>query len=146
VKQSGKDEPMWVSIHIYMEKMLAISLYSCLYLNVGKMLSLSYYLLCFLFKKIRKQLGGTGSAWKWGKGAQTMNTHVSKCKNNKIQKIIEQVGSTSPAWLCSWYKWEGEEMGKEYGSVNIVQILGTHMFKMKNDTFKNYSRKGGMGR
>jgi hypothetical protein len=48
---------------------------------------LSYYLLCFLFNKIREQEGGTGSAWKWGRGgevAQTMYTYVSKCKKDKI--------------------------------------------------------------
>jgi hypothetical protein len=48
---------------------------------------LSYYLLCFLFNKIREQEGGTGSAWKLGGGKvdQTMYTHVIKCKNGKIK-------------------------------------------------------------
>jgi hypothetical protein len=57
------------------------------------MLCLSYYVLCFLFNKIRKEEGGTGSAWKGGlemcgmrgEVAQTMYTHVSKCKNDKIK-------------------------------------------------------------
>jgi hypothetical protein len=56
------------------------------------MLCLSYYLLCFLFNKIREE-GGTDSAWKQGVGeamggkvAQTIYTHVSKCKNGKIKK------------------------------------------------------------
>jgi hypothetical protein len=55
------------------------------------MICLSYYLLCFLFNKIKEE-GGTGSACKqgcgsggWGKGAQRMYTHVSKCKNDKIK-------------------------------------------------------------
>jgi hypothetical protein len=57
------------------------------------MICLSYYLLHFLFNKIRQQEGGTGSAQKLGgrgrgkrEVAQTMYTHVSKCKNDKIQK------------------------------------------------------------
>jgi hypothetical protein len=35
-----------------MEIMLGICLYSYLYLKIGNMLCLSYYLLCFLFNKI----------------------------------------------------------------------------------------------
>jgi hypothetical protein len=36
---------------MHMEATLGISLYSYLYLKLAKMLCLSYYLLCFLFKK-----------------------------------------------------------------------------------------------
>jgi hypothetical protein len=43
-----------------MEAMLGIALYSYLYLELVKMLCLSYY----LFNKIGKQEGGTGSVWK----------------------------------------------------------------------------------
>jgi hypothetical protein len=64
VKRSGRDEPMWDVIHKCMEAMLGISLYSYLYLKLAKTLCLSYYLLCFLFNKIREQEGGTGSARK----------------------------------------------------------------------------------
>jgi hypothetical protein len=82
---------MWVAIHMCIEAMLRITLYSYLYLKLAKN-CVSYYLICFLFKKIREQKEGTGSAWKWeqvwrkGEVAQTMYTHVSKCKNNKIKK------------------------------------------------------------
>jgi hypothetical protein len=76
-----------------MEAMLGISLYGYLYLKLAKMLCLSYYLLCFLFNEIGEQEGRTGSAWKWERGAdrvgdvaQTMCTHVSKCKNKKIKE------------------------------------------------------------
>jgi hypothetical protein len=55
------------------------------------MICFPYYLLCFLFKKIREE-GGTGSAWMWGRRVwgmgevvQTMYTHASKCKNGKIK-------------------------------------------------------------
>jgi hypothetical protein len=87
VKSSGRDEPMWVSIHMCMEARLGISLYSYLYLKLAKTLCLSYYLPYFLFNKIRKQEGRTGSAWNCqGEVAQTMYTHVSKCKNDKIKE------------------------------------------------------------
>jgi hypothetical protein len=42
--------------------------------------------LCFLFNKIREQKGRTGYAWKGAGVAQTMNTHVSKCKNDKEKR------------------------------------------------------------
>jgi hypothetical protein len=62
-EESGKDESMWVVIHMCMEAMLVISLYSFLYLKLAKLLCLSYYLLCLLFNKIGEE-GGTGSAGK----------------------------------------------------------------------------------
>jgi hypothetical protein len=101
VKRSGRDEPVWVAIHRYMEATLGISLYSYLYLKLSKTLCLSYYLLCFLFNKIGEQDVGTGSTWKgvnssgvggWrGVGeemTQIMYTHVSKCKSDKIKNKI----------------------------------------------------------
>jgi hypothetical protein len=59
VKRSGRDEPVQAVIHMCMEAMLGIPLYSYLYLKVAKMLCLSYYLLCFLFNKIG-EVGRTG--------------------------------------------------------------------------------------
>jgi hypothetical protein len=46
---------MWALIHMCMEAMLGISLYSYLYLKIAKMLCLSYYFLCFLFKKLENK-------------------------------------------------------------------------------------------
>jgi hypothetical protein len=49
------------------------------------MIYLSYYLLCFLFNKIREEEGGTGSAWKqrgWGVGRRWHKQYMhmlSKC-------------------------------------------------------------------
>jgi hypothetical protein len=63
VKRSGRDESIWVVIHMCMEAMLGISLYSYLYLKLAKMLCLSYYCLCLLFNKIGEE-GRTGSVWK----------------------------------------------------------------------------------
>jgi hypothetical protein len=77
-KRFGRDEPMWVVIHKCMEAVIGICLYSYLYLKLARMLCLSYYLLCFLFNKIREQEGGTGSAQKWAEVAQTMYTHTGK--------------------------------------------------------------------
>jgi hypothetical protein len=88
VKRSGKNELMWVVIHMFMEATLGISLYSYLCLKVAKMLCLSFYCLCFLFTKIGEQEGGTGSAQKGGDGvvAQVTYTHVRKWKTDKIKK------------------------------------------------------------
>jgi hypothetical protein len=63
VKRSGRDESIWVVIHMYMEAMLGISLYSYLYLKLAKVSCLSYYLLGLLFNKIGEE-SRTGSAWK----------------------------------------------------------------------------------
>jgi hypothetical protein len=79
VKRSDRDEPMWVVIHKCMEAMLGISLCSYLYLKLAKMLCFSYYLLCFLFNKIREQEGRTGSAQKqevWGRRWPKQCTHM----------------------------------------------------------------------
>jgi hypothetical protein len=87
VKKSGRDEPMWIAIHKYVEGMLGISLYSYLYLKLAKTLCLSYYLLWFLFNKVREEAGRIGSAWKyvlggvwrglWGRGG---TNNVNTCK------------------------------------------------------------------
>jgi hypothetical protein len=47
VKKSGRDEPMWVAMHICMEATPGISLFSDLYLNLAKMVCLSYYFYVF---------------------------------------------------------------------------------------------------
>jgi hypothetical protein len=65
VKRSGRDESIQVVIHLCMEAMLGISLYSYPYLKLAKTLFLSYYCLCLLFNKTGDE-GRTGSAWKWG--------------------------------------------------------------------------------
>jgi hypothetical protein len=76
VKRSGGDESIQVVIHMCMEAMLGISLYSYPYLNLAETLCLSYYCLCLLFNKLEKRAeqvlpgseggeeGRTGSAWK----------------------------------------------------------------------------------
>jgi hypothetical protein len=68
--------------------MLGISLYSCLNLKLAKKLCLSYYLFCFSSTKSENKRAeqdylevGVGR----GEVAQTMYTHVSKCKNDKIK-------------------------------------------------------------
>jgi hypothetical protein len=93
VKRSGRDEPMWVVIHMCTEATLGIALYSYPYLKLAKMICLSYYVLCFLFKKIKHKRAeqvlpgkeGVEGEWAGGGGAQTMYIHVSKYKNNKVE-------------------------------------------------------------
>jgi hypothetical protein len=75
---------MWVAIHKCMEAILGILLFSYLYPKLEKMICLSYCLLCFLSNKIREQ-GAAGCPWQGERVAQTMYTHVSKCKNYKIK-------------------------------------------------------------
>jgi hypothetical protein len=86
-KRSDRNEPVWVVIiHMCMETMLGISLYSYFYLKLAKMLCFSYYLLYFLSNKVGELEGRTGSAQKWRGVAQIMYTQVSKYKNHTIKK------------------------------------------------------------
>jgi hypothetical protein len=67
MKRSSRDESIWVAIHMCMEAMLGIPLYSYPYLKLAKTVYLSYCL-CLLFNKIGEE-GRTGSVWKrqgWG--------------------------------------------------------------------------------
>jgi hypothetical protein len=84
-----------------MEATLGISLYSCVYPKLAKMICFSYYLLCFLFNKITEGVG-TSSAWKWLEGGReggtkTMYTHVNKCKNDKIKGENKQTNKQTRA-------------------------------------------------
>jgi hypothetical protein len=97
VKRSGRDEPIWIAIQKCMETP-GISLYSYLYLKLAKTLRLSYYLLCFLFNKIREQeaeqvlprsvcgvgVGGVEQRWRRREEvAQIMYTHKINVKTIK---------------------------------------------------------------
>jgi hypothetical protein len=76
MKRSGGDEPMWVAIHMCMEAMLGICLYSYLYVKLAKTLHLSYSLL-FFFNKIGEQEGRTGSVHKCrGGGKEKQCIHI----------------------------------------------------------------------
>jgi hypothetical protein len=76
-----------VVIHMCMEAMLGICLYSSLYLKLAKTLCLSYYLLHFLFNKIQEEDRICSSQkWEMAQVAQTMYTYVCKCKNDKIKE------------------------------------------------------------
>jgi hypothetical protein len=52
---SSEDEPLWVSMHKYIETMLGISLYSYVYLKLAKPLCFSYYLYVFCSTKSEKK-------------------------------------------------------------------------------------------
>jgi hypothetical protein len=86
-KRSGRDEPMWIAIHKYMEAKLEISMYSYLYLKLAKMLS---FLLCLMFSlqqnwrtrgwnRFCQEAGG-------GEEIQKMYSHVSKCNSDLKKK------------------------------------------------------------
>jgi hypothetical protein len=81
VKRSGRDEPMWVVIHMSMEAMLGISLYSYPYLKLAKTLCVSYYCLCPLFNKIGEE-GKTGHSWKPGGGGRGLGAGGRDGQNN----------------------------------------------------------------
>jgi hypothetical protein len=93
VKRSGRDEPIWVVIHTCIEAMLVVSLHSYLYPKLAKMPCFSFYLTCFFLQRNQRTRGQNRFCLEvgGGEGAQTMYTHVSKCKNDfkklKINKI-----------------------------------------------------------
>jgi hypothetical protein len=89
VKRSGRDESIWVVIHLGMEAMLGISLYSYPYLNLAKMLSFLLLLMSTLQQNWRKgQNRFCLEARRWegrgrgqghgGEMAQTMYAHMNK--------------------------------------------------------------------
>jgi hypothetical protein len=81
VKTSGRDEPIWVVIHICVEIAQGISLYSYPYLKpVKPYVSLYVFSSTKSEKKRAEQVLPGG--WGMGDCVQIMYTHVSKCKND----------------------------------------------------------------
>jgi hypothetical protein len=75
---------MCVAIHTHMEATLGISLYIYLYLKLAK--CYVFLIISYVFsstksenKRVEHVLPGSGGE---GKEAQTMHTHVCKCKND----------------------------------------------------------------
>jgi hypothetical protein len=54
--------------------------------------------------------------------------------------VSVQENLVQPARFVGWYWWRGELAGKGCRRVNMVQILCTHLCKLKNDAYSNYSR------
>jgi hypothetical protein len=102
VKRSGRDEPIWVVIHICIVTTLGLSLYNYLYLKLAKTLCFSYYLLSFLFNKFGDQEVRTHSAWKWWRVVQIMYTHVGKCKNDKTKNKKVKLEKKDLKGSCSF--------------------------------------------
>jgi hypothetical protein len=79
-----------------MEAMIGISLYNYLYLKLAKMLYHSYYLI-FSIQQNQRTRGWSRFCLEAGSGvkrggrevAQTVYTHVSKCKNDKIKTNVQ---------------------------------------------------------
>jgi hypothetical protein len=89
VKRSGRDEPVWIVIHIRMETTQGISLYSYLYLKLAKnalFLFLSFMFFLLQSQRTRGQNRFCPEVGEAEKVAQIMHTHLSKCKNDKIKK------------------------------------------------------------
>jgi hypothetical protein len=66
------------------------------------------FLLSLVFSSAKsKKRGGTDSAWKWvwgeWRGIQTMYTHVSKCKNDKIKKLKKNLNKKCLVSKGSYY-------------------------------------------
>jgi hypothetical protein len=81
VKRSGRDEPMWVSTHMWMEAMPGIWL-SSFQTSKNAML----FLLSFMFFQQNQRIRGQNKfCLGQGEVAQIMHRHESKCKNNKIK-------------------------------------------------------------
>jgi hypothetical protein len=68
---------MWAVIHMCMETIQGISLYSYLHLKLPKTLCFSLYRTYFFLQKIGEQEGGTGSAGGRGEGGPN---NVYTCK------------------------------------------------------------------
>jgi hypothetical protein len=92
LKRSGRDEPIWVVIHMCLEAMIGISLYSYFYIKLEKkcyvFLIISYILSSIKSEKKRAEQvlpGSRGGEWVVGEVAEIMYIHVSKCKNDKIK-------------------------------------------------------------
>jgi hypothetical protein len=80
---------MWVVIHMCMEATLGISLYSYLYLKLGK--HYVFLIISYVFfskksenKRIKQVLPASGDGV-----AQTMYIHVKKCKNDFKKTVCE---------------------------------------------------------
>jgi hypothetical protein len=83
VKRSGRDEPVQVVIHMCMEAMLGISLYSYPYLKLAKTLPFLLLLMSSLQQNWRRGqnrfcLGARGIRGRRREMAQTMYTHMNK--------------------------------------------------------------------
>jgi hypothetical protein len=96
VKRSGRHEPMWIVIHICMEAMLGIFLYSYLYLNVAKIyvfLIISYIFSSTKLEKNRVEYillisGGCGGRWPKQCIHMSVNVKMMKLKKKKSQRKL----------------------------------------------------------
>jgi hypothetical protein len=78
VKRFGRDEPMWVVIHSYMEIMLGISLYSYLYPKLEKMLS---FLFMFSLQQNQRTIGQNRFCLEVGvRGGRERWSNVCSCE------------------------------------------------------------------
>jgi hypothetical protein len=82
-KKSGRDEPTWALIHMYMEAVLGICQYSYLYLKLAK--RYVFLIISYVFSSTKLDTWGhnrfcSETGWGGSEVAQAMYTHVGKCK------------------------------------------------------------------
>jgi hypothetical protein len=86
MKRSGRDEPIWVVIHMCMETTQGISLNIYVYLKLQRLhVFLTIFYNFFFYKNQRTREWNRFSkeaGMEWGGGPNNY-THVSKCKNKK---------------------------------------------------------------
>jgi hypothetical protein len=74
--QTGRDELMWVAIHVCMEAALRISLHSYFYLK---------FIITYVFTSTKSENKKVNRFCpEVRRRQQTIYTHMSKCKNDKI--------------------------------------------------------------
>jgi hypothetical protein len=79
VKRSGRDKPVWAAIHMRMEAMLGISLYSYLYLKPAKTLYI-FIIISYVFSSTKSEKRGTGSTQKQVEGQGGGPSNVLICE------------------------------------------------------------------
>jgi hypothetical protein len=85
IRRAGRDEPVCVGIYKCMEAMLGISLYSSLsQTSKNTVFLIIFYVFLKQIWRTRVQNPGNRVGG-WGEVAQTMYTHVSKCRHDKIK-------------------------------------------------------------
>jgi hypothetical protein len=87
-KRSGRDEPMWVVIYIYMVTILEIFLYSCLYHKLPKTICLYHVFSSTKSenKRVEQDLLGV---WRWLKQCVHMWVSIKMIKGKNHSKLIE---------------------------------------------------------
>jgi hypothetical protein len=80
MKKCGRDEPIWIVIHMRVEATLGISLYSCLYLKLAKNAMFFLLSLMFSLQQNQRTRGQNRICRKWGGGNRECPNNVYTCE------------------------------------------------------------------